>query len=105
MRDHLLALTAIQQHLALEAYEKAAAVAKNRLGISALNSHNTLYMVRFMPTATQQIDTQMHKATIRFVTIVQEDGLGGSTNKIIAKSLAGVVQQCAAYHSSYRVHP
>ena len=48
MRDHLLALTAIQQHLALEAYEKAAAVAKNRLGIFSLNSHNILHMARFM---------------------------------------------------------
>ncbi len=104
MRDHLLALTAIQQHLALEEYEKATAAAENQLGMSSLNSHGTSHMARFMPTAMQQIGTQMHKAASRFATIVQEGGLGGNTNKI-AESLAGVVQQCAAYHSSYRVHP
>ena len=104
MRDHLLALTAIQQHLELEEYEKATAAAENPLGMSSLNSHGTSHMARLMPTDMQQIGTQMHKAASRFATIVQEGGLGGSTNKI-AESLAGVVQQCVACHSSYRVHP
>ena len=104
MRDHLLALTAIQQHLALEEYEKATAAAENQLGMSSLNSHGTSHMARFMPTAMQQIGTQMHKAASRFVTFVQEGGLEGSTPKI-ADSLAGVMQQCVAGHSSYQVYP
>ncbi|MBT6727159.1 MAG: cytochrome c [Deltaproteobacteria bacterium] len=104
MQDHLLALTEIQQHLALEEYEKASTVAENRLGMSSLSGHGASHMVRFMPTALQQIGTQMHKAASRFATIVQEGGLEESTPKI-AEGLAGVMQQCVACHSSYRVHP
>ena len=104
MRDHLLALTKIQQHLALEEYEKAATVAENRLGMSSLDGHGASHMARFMPAAMQQIGTQMHKAASRFTIIVQEGGLEGSIPKI-AEGLAGVMQQCVACHSSYRVHP
>ena len=104
MRDHLLALTEIQQYLALEEYEKASTVAENRLGMSSLGGHSASHMARFMPAAMQQIGTQMHKAASRFATIVQEGGLEGSTPKI-AEGLAGVMQQCVACHSSYRVHP
>ena len=104
MRDHLLALTEIQQYLALEEYEKASTVAENRLGMSSLGGHGASHMARFMPAAMQQIGTQMHKVASRFATIVQEGGLEGSTPKI-AEGLAGVMQQCVACHSSYRVHP
>ena len=104
MRDHLLALTKIQQHLALEEYEKAATVAENRLGMSSLDGHGASHMARFMPAAMQQIGTQMHKAASQFAIIVQEGGLEGSILKI-AEGLAGVMQQCVTYHSSYRVHP
>ena len=104
MRYHLLALTKIQQHLALEEYEKAATVAENRLGMSSLDGHGASHMARFMPAAMQQIGTQMHKAASRFAIIVQEGGLEGSTPKI-AEGLAGVMQQFVACHSSYRVHP
>lgn len=104
MRDHLLALTEIQQHLALEEYEKASTVAENRLGMSSLSGHGASHVARFMPAAMQQIGTQMHKAASRFVTIVQEGGLEGSTPKI-AGGLAGVMRQCVACHSSYRVYP
>jgi len=103
MRDHLLALTEIQQYLALEEYEKASTVAENRLGMSSLGGHGASHMARFMPTAMQQIGTQMHKAASRFATIVQEGGLEGSTPKI-AEGLAVVMQQCVACHSSYRVY-
>ena len=104
MQDHLLALTEIQQHLALEEYEKAATVAENRLGMSSLGGHGASHIVRFMPTGMKQIGTQMHKAASRFAIIVQEGGLEGSTPKI-AEGLAGVMQQFVACHSSYRVHP
>ena len=104
MQDHLLALTEVQQHLALEEYEKAATVAENRLGMSSLDGHGASHMVRFIPTGMQQIGTQMHKAASRFTIIVQEGGLEGSTPKI-AEGLAGVMQQFVACHSSYRVHP
>ena len=104
MRDHLLALTEIQQYLALEEYEKASTVAENRLGMSSLGGHGASHMARFMPAAMQQIGTQMHKAASRFATIVQEGGLEGSTPKI-AEGLAVVMQQCVACHSSYRVYP
>jgi len=104
MRDHLLALTEIQQYLALEEYEKASTVAENRLGMSSLGGHGASHMARFMPTAMQQIGTQMHKAASQFATIVQEGGLEGSTPKI-AEGLAVVMQQCVACHSSYRVYP
>ena len=70
MRDHLLALTEIQQYLALEEYEKASTVAENRLGMSSLGGHGASHMARFMPAAMQQIGTQMHKAASRFATIV-----------------------------------
>ena len=104
MRDYLLALTEIQQHLALEEYEKADTVAENRLGTSSLEGHGASNMARFMPTGMQQIGTQMHKVASRFAIIVQEGGLEGSTPKI-AEGLAGVMQRCVDCQSSYRVHP
>ena len=104
MRDHPLALTKIQQHLALEEYEKAVTVAENRLGMSSLDGHGASHMARFMPAAMQQIGTQMHKTASRFAIILREGGLEGSTPKI-AEGLAGVMQQCVACQSSYQVHP
>ena len=104
MRDYPLALTKIQQHLALEEYEKAATVAENRLSMSSLSVYGAPHMARFMPAAMQQIGTQMHKAASRFAIVVQEGGLEGSTPKI-AEGLTGVMQQFVACHSSYQVHP
>lgn len=104
MRDHLLALTEIQRHLAQEEYEQAAQVAENRLGMSSLHSHGADHMAAFMPKEMQQIGTQMHQAASRFALVVQEGGMDGSGPRI-AGGLADVMQQCAACHSAFRVHP
>ncbi len=104
MRNHLLALTGIQQHLALKEYEKATTVAENRLGMFSLSDHSASHTACFMPAAMQQIGTQMHKVASRFAIIVQEGGLEGSTSKI-AEGIAGGMQQYVACHSFYRVHP
>jgi hypothetical protein len=42
----------------------------------------------------------MHKVASRFATIVQKGGSEGNTPKT-TEGLAGVKQQCVAYHSSF----
>jgi cytochrome c556 len=103
MRDHLVALTEIQRHIATAEYDQAAAVAENRLGMSSMGSHGASHMAKFMPTGMQQIGTEMHRAASRFAVKIQEAAIEGD-NRQIANGLADVMQQCVACHTAYRVH-
>lgn len=103
MRDHLLAVTEIQEALAAGAFERAADLAENRLGLSSLNSHGANHMAPHMPQAMRDIGTGMHRAASRFAVAAQEAAVTGDTRRALG-SLAEVSRQCVACHAAYRVH-
>ena len=103
MRDHLLALTEIQQFMAAAEYEQAAEVAETRLGMSSLDNHGAAHMAQMMPEAMQNIGTEMHKAASRFAIDVVEADTSGDLKPALS-ALGDVMKQCVACHSAYRVH-
>ena len=66
MRDHLLALQEIDVALSQNAFDKAATIAEQRLGMSSLELHGAAHIAPFMPQGMQDIGTQMHRAASRF---------------------------------------
>ncbi len=102
MRDHLLALQEIDEALAAGAFDKASAVAEQRLGMSSLEAHGASHLAPFMPKGMQDIGTQMHRAASRFAVEVQNASLGNDVKPAVG-ALAGVMQQRVACHAAYRL--
>lgn len=103
MREHLLAVSEMQDALAAGAFDRAADVAENRLGMSSLRSHGASHMAPHMPEAMRDIGTGMHRAASRFAVAAQEGAVTGDTRRALG-SLAEVTRQCVACHAAYRVH-
>jgi hypothetical protein len=103
MRDHLQALTEIQQFLGAGAFDEAADTAEKRLGMSSLASHNAAHMAQFMPKDMQDIGNRMHKSASRFAIVAQESAVDGDAQRAIA-ALSDITEQCVACHAGYRVH-
>jgi hypothetical protein len=101
MRDHLSALTAIQQALSSGAFGKAAAIAENRLGMSSLAAHGASHMAPHMPKEMQEIGTGMHRAASQFARTAEETAVDGDVKRAIG-GLARVTQQCVACHAAFR---
>ena len=103
MRDHLLALTEIQQALGSGDYDRAADVAEKRIGMSSLATHGASHMAPYMPKPMQDIGTAMHKAASQFAVIAQETAVDGNLKKAVG-ALSGITRQCVACHAGYRAH-
>jgi len=103
MRDHLLALQEIDIALSQNAFDKAATIAEQRLGMSSLELHGAAHIAPFMPQAMQEIGTQMHRAASRFALDVQTASVGNDVRPALA-ALGAVMQQCVACHATYRLH-
>jgi len=103
MRDHLLALQEIDVALSQGAFDKAAAIAEQRLGMSSLELHGAAHIAPFMPQAMQDIGTQMHRAASRFAIDAQTASASNDLRPALA-SLGIVMQQCVACHAAYRLH-
>lgn len=102
MRDHLLALQEIQQALAGGAYDRAAAVAETRLGMTSLHAHGAHDVAKFMPGGMQAMGTAMHRAASRFAVAAADAGATGDFRKALG-ALADVMAQCVACHAAYRM--
>ena len=103
MRDHLSALTEIQESMAKGDFQRAADIAERRIGLSSLDSHGAAHMAPFMPKPMQEIGTQMHRAASQFAVVAQDTGADGNTLRAIG-ALAKVTAQCVACHAAYRAH-
>jgi hypothetical protein len=103
MRDHLLALQEINVALSRNAFDKAASIAEQRLGMSSLELHGAAHSAPFMPQGMQDIGTQMHRAASRFAVAAQT---ASATNDVrpALEALGAVMQQCVACHAAYRLH-
>ena len=103
MRDHLLALQEIDVALSQNAFDKAATIAEQRLGMSSLELHGAAHIAPFMPQAMQDIGTQMHRAASRFAIDAQNASVSNDVRPALA-SLGTVMGQCVACHTAYRLH-
>jgi hypothetical protein len=103
MRDHLLALQEIDVALSQNAFEKAASIAEQRLGMSSLELHGAAHIAPFMPQGMQDIGTQMHRAASRFAIDAQTASVSNDVRPALA-ALGAVMQQCVACHAAYRLH-
>jgi cytochrome c556 len=103
MRDHLLALQTITRQLAEGRYDEAADVAESRLGMTSLETHGASHMAKFMPQEMSDTGTAMHRAASRFAVAARDAAVDGGLEKAFG-ALSGVMQQCVACHSAYRVH-
>jgi hypothetical protein len=103
MRDHLSALQEINVALSGNAYDRAASIAEQRLGMSSLEQHGASHIAPFMPQGMQDIGTQMHRAASRFAVEAQSAGASNDVRPALA-ALGAVMQQCVACHAAYRLH-
>ena len=103
MRDHLLAITEIQQSLGKGDFQRAAEIAEKRIGMSSLESHGAAHMAPFMPKPMQDIGTQMHKAASQFALVAQDSSADGNALRAVG-ALSDITRQCVACHSAYRAH-
>jgi cytochrome c556 len=103
MRDHLMAITEIQHALSSGAFNQAAEIAENRIGMSSLKSHGAAHMAPFMPKQMQEIGTEMHRLASQFAAIAQESAVDGDVKRAVG-ALALVTKQCVTCHTAYRAH-
>lgn len=102
MRDHLLALQEIQAALARQAFDQAAEIAEQRLGMTAMKLHGAHQMAQFMPEGMRDAGTQMHRAASRFALTARDAAATGEFRPVL-EAMAGITQQCVACHAGYRL--
>jgi len=102
MRDHLLALSEIQDALAREQFEKAGEIAEQRLGMTSLELHGAHEVGQYMPKAMAAIGTEMHRSASRFAVAASDAAVADDVKPALA-ALSDVTRQCVACHSGFRV--
>lgn len=102
MRDHLLAISEIQDALAQGALDRASGISEKRLGMTSLAAHNAHQLSEFMPQAMQDIGSVMHRNASRFAVAAQDASATGDLRPAL-RALAQVTQSCVACHAAYRV--
>lgn len=102
MRDHLLALAQIQDALAAGAYDEAARIAEQRLGMSSLIAHNAHEAAKYMPQGMQDAGTAMHRGASRFAIELQKTAVSEDLKPALA-ALSETTKACVACHAGYRL--
>jgi hypothetical protein len=103
MRDHLLALSEIEEALGASQYGNAADISEQRLGMSSLQVHGAAHMAPFMPKEMQDIGSEMHHAASRFAVSVRNTEVNGDLRPGMT-DLSKLSRQCVACHAAYRIH-
>ncbi len=99
MRAHLEAINSILASINADELDKAATIAEQELGMSALEKHSAKHMAQFYPEGMQQAGSAMHHAASQFARIVEE---GDPANSY--KALQNITNTCVGCHKAYRVH-
>ncbi|MCU7833976.1 MAG: hypothetical protein KZQ83_01895 [gamma proteobacterium symbiont of Taylorina sp.] len=99
MRDHLAAINEILIYLSSDEMDKAAEIAENRLGMSAMGLHGAKHQAKFMPEGMRGFGTNMHHAASRFALKAEE-----GEPLAAYQSLQEVTSACVACHAAYRVY-
>jgi len=98
MRDHLVTLNAILEHLSRDELEQAADLAEARLGFSSLELHGASHIAKFMPQGMSSAGTAMHKAASQFARVAQEGEVLPAYQK-----LQDITKACVSCHAGYKV--
>ena len=102
MRDHLLALQEIQDHLGMGHFDVAAKIAENHLGMSSLGLHGAQDVAPYMPQGMQDAGAAMHKAASRFAVAATDAGVTNDY-KAALTALGQVTATCVGCHAGYRL--
>ena len=102
MRDHLLAISQIQEAIGKGEYDKASDIAENRLGQTALKTHGAYENSKFMPKGMQEIGSTMHRNASKFAIEIQNTSATGDIKPAII-ALSKTTQACVACHAGYRL--
>lgn len=102
MRDHLLALQEMQNALAQQAYDRAAELAEQRLGMSSLGLHGAHEVSKFMPRGMQDAGLAMHRSASRFALAARDVSATGDLQPALA-AMSEVMGACVACHAAYRL--
>lgn len=102
MRDHLFAITEIQEALAQGALDRAAGISEKRLGMTSLAAHSAHELSEFMPQGMQELGSAMHRNASRFAVAAQDASATGDLRPAL-RALAEVTRSCVACHAAYRV--
>lgn len=102
MRDHLVALQEIQEHLGKGHMDVAARIAEKRLGVSSLGLHGAHEVARFMPPGMQDAGSAMHKAASRLAIVATDAAVTGEMAPVFS-ALATVTGACVGCHAGYRI--
>ncbi|HEY9163420.1 MAG TPA: hypothetical protein VIN57_02330 [Magnetovibrio sp.] len=105
MRSHLRALDEILANLAVGNTQAAGLVAEQQLGLGSLDDHGAAHLAAMMPQPMQDIGTEMHKAASRFAQTAQDAEVEQSyaAQQKVFGALQGILVQCNACHSGYRL--
>jgi len=102
MRDHLLALQEIQEHLGMGHMDVAARIAETRLGMSSLGLHGAHNVAKYMPQGMQDAGAAMHKAASQFAIVATDSGVTGDMKPVFS-ALANLTSTCVGCHAGYRI--
>ena len=102
MRDHLLALSQIQDALARGSFDEAGKIAEDRLGMTSLTAHGAHEVAKYMPQGMQDAGTAMHHGASQFAVELQKTSVTGDLKPALA-ALSRTTQACVACHASYRL--
>ncbi len=99
MRDHLVVINEILIYLSTDEMDKAADIAENRLGMSAMSSHGAGEQAQYMPDGMKKAGSSMHRAASRFARKSEEGDPAEAY-----KALQEVTSACIACHAAYKVN-
>jgi hypothetical protein len=102
MRDHLLAISEIQEAMGLGNYDKATQIAEERLGQSSLKTHGAYENSKFMPQAMQELGNQMHRSASQFAIELQNASATGDVKPALL-ALSHTTQACVSCHAGFRI--
>lgn len=102
MRDHLLALQEMQDHLGMGHPDVAAKIAEERLGMSSLGTHGAHEAAKYMPQGMQDAGSGMHRAASQFAIIAKDAAVTGELKPVFS-ALANITAQCVGCHAGYRI--
>lgn len=102
MRDHLLAISQIQEAIGKANYDKAAQIAEGRLGMTALKTHGAYENSKYMPQGMKDIGTTLHKSASQFAIEIQNTSATGDVKPAML-ALSKTTNACVACHASYKL--
>ncbi len=109
MRDHLAAISEIQELLAKRDFDGASKLAEQRLGMGSMQAHDhdghhghEAAIETHMPAGMRELGGAMHRAASRFATASQDAAVSDKVEPALA-ALSEVTKMCVACHTTYRV--